>query len=345
MRAANIFLLFLIAPVVGLLIALSGFVQLSEGLLLPVQRLEPAVGSLEREMHQVNHQAGFVRQSVEEQEEQYAEQQRILAHLAQKSQQQKQFSDEVYEQRILDQLGSPIREHLSARVEVKVFKLEGIGYRGVMAKVKPFDPRVLKVVHEQGPGETTSAAVRRTGAILGINGGGFYRVVQDGKTYTLPIGNTMVDGKLVGGFQPSREDIFFAGFNDRGKLVGGICHDRNYLNSLGARQGASFVPILIQNQRPVPIPAQWKNTRHPRTVLGEYANGNLLLIVVDGRQSPWSSGVTLEDLQITLIQFGIINAYNLDGGGSSVMVFKNEIMNRPSDKSERAMATSIVVLP
>lgn len=345
MRAANVFLLFLIAPVVGLLIALSGFVQLSEGLLLPVQRLEPAVSSLEHEMYQVHHQAGFVRQSVEEQEQQYAEQQRILTQLAKKSRQQKQFSDEVYEQRILDKLGSPIREHLSERVEVKVFKLEGIGYRGVMAKVKPLDPQVLKVVHQPGPGETTSAATRRTGAILGVNGGGFYRVVQDGKTYTLPIGNTMVDGKLVDGFQPSREDIFFAGFNDQGKLVGGICYDRNDLNNLGARQGVSFVPILIQNQRPVSIPVQWKNTRHPRTVLGEYANGDLLFIVVDGRQSPWSSGVTLEDLQITLIEFGIINAYNLDGGGSSSLVFNNELMNRPSEKSERAMATSIVVLP
>lgn len=345
MRAANIFFLFLIAPVVGLLIALSGFVQLSEGLLVPVQRLEPAVSSLEREMHQVHHQAGFVRQSVEEQEEQYAEQQRILTQLAQKSQQQKQFSDEVYEQRILDQLGSPIREHLSVRVEVKVFELKGLGYRGVMAKVKPFDPRVLKVTHQPGPGETTSAATRRTGAILGVNGGGFYRVAQDGKTYTLPIGNTMVDGKLVNGFQPSREDIFFAGFNDLGKLVGGICHDNIDLNNLGARQGISFVPMLIQNQRPVPVPNQWKNTRHPRTVLGEYANGDLLFIVVDGRQSPWSNGVTLEDLQIAMIEFGIINAYNLDGGGSSALVFNNELMNRPSDQTERAMATSIVVMP
>ena len=296
-------------------------------------------------MHRLNYQVGFVRESVEEQEQQYAEQQRILSELAQKSQGQKQLSDKVYEEHILNKLGSPIRSHTSDRVEIKVFKLEGIGYRGFMAKVKPFDPGVLKATYQTGPGETTSAVVRRTGAILGINGGGFYQVPQDGKVYTLPIGNTIVDGKLVGTFQPSREDIFFAGFNDQGKLVGGIVNNSSDLNRIGARQGVSFVPILIQNQRPVAIPNQWKNQRQPRTVLGEYANGDLLFIVVDGRQSDWSSGVTLEDLQITLTNFGIINAYNLDGGGSSVFVFNNEILNRPSDGRERALATSLVVMP
>ena len=267
MRAVNLFFLFLAAPLIGVMITVGSFAQLSEGLLLPVHKLEPAVSSLEEEMHRLNYQVGFVRESVEEQEQQYAEQQRILSELAQKSQGQKQLSDKVYEEHILNKLGSPIRSHTSDRVEIKVFKLEGIGYRGFMAKVKPFDPGVLKATYQTGPGETTSAVVRRTGAILGINGGGFYQVPQDGKVYTLPIGNTIVDGKLVGTFQPSREDIFFAGFNDQGKLVGGIVNNSSDLNRIGARQGVSFVPILIQNQRPVAIPNQWKNQRQPRTVL------------------------------------------------------------------------------
>jgi exopolysaccharide biosynthesis protein len=346
MRRVNLFFLFLLAPVIGVVLAVSAFGPLSAGLALPTGQLEPTVGVLRDEVHHLRYTLGFVRESLDEQQRHYEEQQRLLQALAQESAEHKRLSDDIYEQRILDRLGEPVRTYRSARVEVKVFKLEGIGYRGYIGKVKPFDPAVLRVTYRSGLGETTSAAVRRTGAVLGVNGGGFYRAPgRGGKMYTLPIGNTMVDGKLVEGFQPSREDIFFAGFNRQGRLVGGIFHDHGALAQLGAQQGVSFVPILIRDRKPVPIPKQWQNQRQPRTILGEYANGDLILIVVDGRQADWSSGVTLEDLQLTLIEFGVIDAYNLDGGGSSVFVFRDEILNRPSDGRERVMATSIVVLP
>jgi exopolysaccharide biosynthesis protein len=345
MYRVNLFFLFLLAPVLGAVIALSSLGQNAAGLTLPVVQLEPAVAALHEEVQHLQYTIGFVRESLEEQQQRYEEQQRLLQALAEKTREHKRLSDAIYEQHILDKLGPPVRVHRSPRVEVKVFQLKGIGYRGYIAKVKPFDPAVLRVTYQPGPGETTSAAVRRTGAIMGINGGGFYRAPSGGEIHTLPIGNTMVDGKLIGGFQPSREDLFFAGFDRRGRLVGGVFHDRNALLATGARQGVSFVPILIRDRKPVPIPEMWRNQRQPRTILGEYANGDLIFIVVDGRQADWSSGVTLEDLQLTLIEFGVIDAYNLDGGGSSVFVFDNEVLNRPSDGRERAIATSIVVLP
>ncbi|ACA58991.1 phosphodiester glycosidase family protein [Candidatus Desulforudis audaxviator] len=345
MRRVNLFFFFLAAPLIGVLIAVSSFSRGAQGLELPVAELQPAVGLLADGVYQLRYTVGSVHESLEEQQQRYEEQQELLRTLAAKSAEHKQLSDDIYEQHILDKLGPPVRVHRSARVEVKIFELKGIGYRGYIAKVKPFDPGVLRVTYREGPGETTSEAVRRTGAVLGVNGGGFYRAPVDGLMHTLPIGNTMVDGKLVGGFQPPREDLFFAGFDGRGRLVGGIFNDRTALLGTGARQGVSFVPILIKDRQPVPIPEKWRNQRQPRTILGEYANGDLIMIVVDGRQADWSSGVTLEDLQVTLIKFGVIDAYNLDGGGSSVFVFGNQILNRPSDGRERVVATNIVVLP
>jgi exopolysaccharide biosynthesis protein len=347
MYRVNLFFLFLLAPLLGAALAVSSFDQATAGLVLPADRLQPAVEKLHREVHHLQHALGLVRESLVEQEAQYAEQQRILQALAEKSAQHQRLSDDIYEQHILARLGAPIRVHRSARVEVKVFELKGLGYRGYIAKVKPFDPAVLRVTYRPGPGETPSAAVRRTGAIFGVNGGGFYKAPgSGGEIHTLPIGNTMIDGQLVGGFQPLRgEELFFVGFDDRGRLVGGVFHDRDALLRTGARQGVSFIPILIRDRKPLPIPEQWRNQRQPRTIIGEYANGDLIFIVVDGRQADWSSGVTLEDLQISLIEFGVIDAYNLDGGGSSVFVFNNEVLNRPSDGRERVMATSIVVLP
>lgn len=345
MLRINLVILILVAPIIAIIVSASSFGQAAGGMTLPADELAAAVDGLQEGLHELEYTAGFVRDTLEEQQRKYEEQHRLLLELAQKSAIQKDLSDDVYEEHILEKLGPPVRVHRSERVEVKVFELKGIGYRGYIAKVKPFDPKVLRVVHRPVEGETTSAAVRRTGAILGINGGGFYTAPGGGRMHVLPIGNTMIDGKLIGGFQPSKDDLFFVGFDAQGHLVGDIVHDQAQLNRLGARQGVSFVPILIRDQKPVSIPRNWRHQRQPRTLIGEYANGDLIMIVVDGRQADWSSGVTLEDLQVSLIEFGVIDAYNLDGGGSSVFVFDNEVLNRPSDGRQRTMATNIVVLP
>jgi len=66
---------------------------------------------------------------------------------------------------------------------------------------------------------------------------------------------------------------------------------------------------------------------------------------VDGRQADWSSGVTLERLQVKLAELGVKEGYNLDGGGSSTFVFKGEVLNRPSDGKQRPVVTNIVIMP
>jgi len=111
------------------------------------------------------------------------------------------------------------------------------------------------------------------------------------------------------------------------------------------KSGLSFVPMLIRDRLPLNIPGKWKNQRHPRTVLGQYANGDLLFMVIDGRQRGWSSGISLEQLQIKLMQLGAVDAYNLDGGGSSTFVYNGELLNKPSDGFPRPVTTNIVVLP
>lgn len=348
MRTVNIFFLFLFAPVVGLLFVAFNFGDDAQAMGLPLKNTEAAVQSAEMQMEDIHNNISFINQLVEEQERQYREQERIIQELSRKSSNQIRLSDQIYEDRILAMLGPPIGLHQSERVEVKVFKLDELGYRGYIAKVKLYDPLAFRVVLAQdkyGEKETPWQATTRTGAILGVNGGGFYRFMQDGREYTLPIGNTVIDGKLVGGFQASVEDIFFSGIRRDGKLIGGIFFEKDDLLKHKPWQGVSFVPILIQDGKPVPLPKKWQNTKHPRTIIGEYANGDLILIVVDGRQSDWSSGVTLERLQIKLIELGVKEGYNLDGGGSSTFIFNGKVLNRPSDGIQRSMATNIVVLP
>lgn len=82
---------------------------------------------------------------------------------------------------------------------------------------------------------------------------------------------------------------------------------------------------------------------HPRTAAGVDEEGRLLLLVVDGRQSS-SRGVSLEELGLLILEFGAVNALNLDGGGSSTFIVGDELLNRPAGATyQREVVSGIVV--
>jgi hypothetical protein len=87
---------------------------------------------------------------------------------------------------------------------------------------------------------------------------------------------------------------------------------------------------------------------HPRTAVGiDHDTGEVLLLVVDGRQS-FSRGCTMVEMADMMIDLGADDALNLDGGGSSTMVAKKSngttgVVNRPSDGFERSVANALEV--
>jgi len=84
--------------------------------------------------------------------------------------------------------------------------------------------------------------------------------------------------------------------------------------------------------------------RHPRTAVGKLRDGRILFVTVDGRQAGVSVGMSLTELAALLLEFGAVEAINLDGGGSTTMVVKNKIVNKPSDTSgERPVSDAILV--
>lgn len=352
MRVANIFCGLLIAPLIGLLIALVTMAGSFNALAIPLNEVNAYVSVMEDDYLELQEGANSLTKSATEQESQYQAQQETMQNLSSQINKHKNMSDKIYDDRILAMLGPPVKEFYSKRVEIKVFKLAELGYRGYIAKLKLYDPSAFKVVlakDKLGEKETTSQAVKRTGAMLGINGGGFYTETRNGKPYGIHIGTTIINGKIVGKFNPYPPDMFFAGIDKSGNIIGGLYGDRfakeKNLMKLQPRQGVTFVPILLQRGKKVAVPAKWKTTKQPRTIIGEYANGDIILIVVDGRRYNWSSGVTLERLQEKLLELGVKEAYNLDGGGSTSMVYQGEILNRPSDGKERPVVTNIVVMP
>lgn len=84
-------------------------------------------------------------------------------------------------------------------------------------------------------------------------------------------------------------------------------------------------------------------TKHPRTVVGVDRQGFIWLVVVDGRQ-PASVGMSFSDLQRLADRLELTDALNLDGGGSSTMVVRGAVVNRPSDSTgPRAVSDAIGV--
>ncbi len=84
-------------------------------------------------------------------------------------------------------------------------------------------------------------------------------------------------------------------------------------------------------------------SRNPRTSIGLTADGRVLLVVVDGRQSS-SVGMSLLELaHFMATRLGAESAINLDGGGSTTLAVKGRVVNHPSDGFERSLTSAVVV--
>lgn len=89
----------------------------------------------------------------------------------------------------------------------------------------------------------------------------------------------------------------------------------------------------------------WVHKRNPRTIAGVDAQGRTLIVTTDGRQTA-SLGLSIKEAADVAKSLGMINAINLDGGGSTTMVQGREVVNSPSDATgERPVGDALLVLP
>jgi hypothetical protein len=88
--------------------------------------------------------------------------------------------------------------------------------------------------------------------------------------------------------------------------------------------------------------------KHPRTIVGYTSDHMVYLIVVDGRQTNHSVGMTYDELSAVMKSLDVREAINLDGGGSTTMVLRKQntfdIMNKHSDPTPRAVANGLAIV-
>lgn len=110
-------------------------------------------------------------------------------------------------------------------------------------------------------------------------------------------------------------------------------------------------PLLVEDGRVVVddesegFGRSFVRTRHPRTAIGMSKDGRTIhMVTVDGRQPDISIGHSLQDLAQYMIDIGCHKAINLDGGGSTTMIVRGEVVNKPSDRTGPRTVTNALLV-
>lgn len=230
---------------------------------------------------------------------------------------------------------------------IEVFEIEGKKFKGYMMVVN--DPTRVKVGYSSKlgkEGQTTSQIAKNFNAVAAINGGGFSDKSAN-STWTgnggTPTGVIMSEGKIVFNELETNDEVDMMGMTKEGKLIVGK-HSLNELRNLKVTDAISFGPALVVNGQPTIKNGDGGWGIAPRTVIGQRKDGAMLLLVIDGRQILNSIGATLKEAQDIMLQYGAVNAINLDGGKSTTMYYGGDIINSPSDSlGERSVPSAIIV--
>ena len=224
--------------------------------------------------------------------------------------------------------------------DIEIVDVFGPLYKGYMMIVK--DPSKVVVgtcdkFDPNGRGLTLLEIVEKYGAVGGVNGGRFTDVWGFGKG-GCPVGIVCSQGKLVYGDLNTLYDVY--GFDKNNNFVIGTMTGQEAIDR-GIRDAVTFGPALVVNGKPVPS----SSGLNPRTAIGQRADGSVLLLVIEGRQTN-SLGATYADLTNIMLEFGAINAANLDGGMSSSMVYDGaEVSTNDSNSGVRDMPTAFIIMP
>ncbi|MCR4936210.1 MAG: phosphodiester glycosidase family protein [Oscillospiraceae bacterium] len=216
----------------------------------------------------------------------------------------------------------------------------GANYRGTMMVVQ--DPgRVFVGTPDQfgGVGLTLQSMIAKYGAVGGINAGAFEDPNGTGLG-GIPEGIVISNGELVWGSPASVTTVI--GFDGGGILHVGRMSAQDALDR-GIQTACSFGPALIVNGEPVSSTEISSSGVNPRTAIGQRADGAVLLLVIDGRQVN-SLGAGMSDLISVMLEYGAVNAANLDGGSSSKLYYQGKFINDGvAVTGSRRLATAFIV--
>lgn len=222
-------------------------------------------------------------------------------------------------------------------------------YTGYVLEIKnPLGVKVAMTKYVGKIGQKTSEMAEEHEAIAAVNGGAFIDQSSDGTLYAgtgaEPGGFVISGGKVIypkSNIKKNNIENVIA-FTKEGQLIVGD-HTLIELQKLEVQEAMCFRrPNIIINGKPQ-IKDKMSDGLNPRTAIGQKEDGTVIFLVIDGRKIT-SPGASLYDVQQIMIERGAINAGALDGGYSSTMYYKGEVINSPNAwDGERSVATAFYV--
>lgn len=215
----------------------------------------------------------------------------------------------------------------------KIIKFEVNGCKAYLAVI--YDPTTVKVATTSKlgvAGQYVTTMAENNNALLAINGGGFYDPGNNSAGGT-PTGITIVDGKIVtnGEYGTNVQGGGIIGLDSKGVLYLLKNKTAQEAINMGITNAVSWGPFLIVNGEASFIKGNGGWGYAARTAIGQREDGIILFLVVDSNATR-TNGADMVDLTEIMQNYGAINAANLDGGTSSVMVLpKKEALNYRSD--------------
>ena len=146
------------------------------------------------------------------------------------------------------------------------------------------------------------------------------------------------------------KDGFFAILKDGSAMIGTQADYATYKDQIQEGIGGFGAVLIRDGEVVVTKKPNHTGDRASRTAIGLTAEGKVVMMVLDGRQAPFSCGGSMEEIAQIMLDAGCVEAINLDGGGSTTYMSKPEgkdtlqVVNRPSDGYARSVATSLVVV-
>lgn len=222
-----------------------------------------------------------------------------------------------------------------------VERISGNAYSGYMMIV--LDPARVTVgcVPDSfgSRGYTVEEMCEELDAVAGINGGDFLDPNGSGNGST-PASLVIYKGEAF--YAPQGTHGAFVGFDTNHVMHTGYL-DSDGAIALGFDCGVSFGPPLVIDGV-INTPANLVSEINPRTAIGQRADGAVLMLVIDGRQVA-SLGCYYQDIADIMMEYGAVNACNLDGGSSSMMWYDGSYVNSDSELlTIRRNPTAFVVM-
>ena len=180
-------------------------------------------------------------------------------------------------------------------------------------------------------------------AVVGVNAD-FYNM-STGK----PSGVLVMEGTHWNDTPNSSSNYFFAMLKDGTPVIAKNSEWSQYRDRVQEAVGGGAL-LVKDGKVNVTSTTNYYNDRASRTAVGITYDGRVVLMVLDGRQLPWSCGGSGIEIANIMRDAGCVIALNLDGGGSTTFVAKQEgsdtatVVNRPSDGEERSVSSSLLVV-